>query len=101
LCSLSTSTVKHSGKLFSKVAIINNELGLHARPAGMIAKLAANAKADIYICKNENQADASSIIDILTLACSQGSKVTVKIDNMQDVDILDRIIDLIEKGFGE
>ena len=97
----SLATVTNPDKKFSKITIINNELGLHARPAAMIAKLVSNAKSYIHIIKNGQQADASSIIDILTLACSKGSKVTVKIDNMQDVDILDQIIDLIKKGFGE
>lgn len=88
-------------KKLSKVAVIKNELGLHARPAAMIAKLASNAKSDIYILKNGQEANASSIIDILTLACPKGSKIKIKIDNIQDMKILYQIFDLIEKGFGE
>jgi len=95
------SAVINSDSKFSKVAIINNELGLHARPAAMIAKLASKAKSDIYIEKNGENADASSIIDVLTLMCSKGSKLTIKIENMHDIHVLDCIIDLIEKGFGE
>jgi len=88
-------------KNLSKVAVIKNELGLHARPAAMIAKLASNAKSDIYILKNGQEADASSIIDILALACPKGSKIKIRIDNIQDMKILYQIFDLIEKGFGE
>lgn len=95
------SAVTNSDSKLSKVAIVNNELGLHARPAAMIAKLASKASSDIYIEKNGEKADASSIIDVLTLMCSKGAKLTIKIDNMQDIHVLDCIIDLIEKGFGE
>ena len=49
----------------------------------------------------EERVDASSIIDILSLACSKGSKITLKIDEESDIDILNEIIELIKKGFLE
>ena len=45
--------------------------------------------------------DAASIIDIITLACAKGSKITLKIDDQSDLDILNNIAKLIETGFGE
>ena len=85
----------------SKEAIVTNELGIHARSAGKIAELAQKAIAKIWIIKDQQEADASSIIDMLTLMCTMGSKVTVVIDDPIDSNILDAIIDLIEDGFGE
>ena len=78
-----------------------NELGLHARPAAMIANLAINAQSDVWLFKNGEQVDASSIIDILSLACGKGADVTLKIENPEDMNILNEIINLFEKGFGE
>ena len=54
-----------------KVTIVN-ELGLHARSAGLIAKLAAKAKSRVWLERAGNRADAASILDILTLECSRG-----------------------------
>ena len=85
----------------SKNVIIINELGLHARSAAKIAKLAQNAKSTVWLIRGEEKVDASSILDVLTLACSKGSKITLKVNNQSDIDILNRIVDLVEKGFEE
>ena len=85
----------------SKKTSVINQLGLHARPAGMIAGLALKAQSDIWLYKNGEQVDASSIIDILSLGCQKGTDVTLKIENPEDMNILNEIINLFEKGFGE
>ena len=85
----------------SRNVVIVNELGLHARSAAKIAKLAQQAAADIWLEKDGEQADASSIIDLLALVCPQGTKVTVAISDAGDINILDALVELIEKGFGE
>ncbi len=86
---------------FSKEVVIVNELGLHARSAGRIAKLAQNAKSTIWLIKDNEKADASSIIDILTLACPKGSKITLSTDSQLDLDIINDIKALVERGFEE
>lgn len=78
---------------------ITNELGLHARPAALIAKLARNAKHKVWIVKDEQKVDATSIIDILSLACLKGTEITLKIDDSLDIGVLDQIAALLETGF--
>ncbi len=85
----------------SRDVVIINELGLHARSAAGIAKLAQNANSKVWLIMGEERVDASSIIDILSLACSKGSKITLEIDEESDIDILNEIIELVKKGFGE
>lgn len=85
----------------SREAIVKNELGLHARPAAMIAKVATKAKSEVWLCRKEEQVDASSIIDILSLACLKGTEVTLKIETPDDMDILNEIITLFENNFEE
>lgn len=80
---------------------ITNAFGLHARAAAKIAKLVQNVKSKVWIIKEGEKADASSIIDILTLACEKGSKITLKIDDPSDLEILNKLADLVESGFGE
>lgn len=84
-----------------KVATIKNELGLHARSAAQIARIAGNSTGVIWLKKDDKKADASSIIDILTLACAKGTEITIIIENSADSHILDAIVDLIDSGFGE
>ena len=80
---------------------IQNELGLHARAAAQIAKLAENARASVWLKKGDETVDASSIVDILTLACEKGSTLTVIIEDPADMDILTAVSDLVDGGFGE
>ena len=85
----------------SREVVIVNELGLHARSAAKIAELAQNSKAAVWVKKDAEKADASSIVDILTLACEKGSKITLIIEDKTDRPILEDIVNLIESGFGE
>ena len=85
----------------SREVVIVNELGLHARSAAKIAELAQNSKAAVWVKKDTEKADASSILDILTLACEKGSKITLIIEDKTDRPILEDIVNLIETGFGE
>jgi phosphocarrier protein HPr len=85
----------------SKNVSITNPLGLHARSAAKIAKLVKNARSKVWIIKGEDRADASRIIDILSLAGIKGSTLTLLIDDPSDIDILNDLAQLIENGFGE
>jgi phosphocarrier protein len=80
---------------------IINTLGLHARSAAKLAKLAGEAQGAIWITKNGNTADATSLLDILTLDCPKGTEVTITIDDDADKSVLARIEALIRSGFGE
>jgi len=84
-----------------RVTTINNELGLHARSAALIAGIARNSTADVWIQKEDQKADASSILDILTLACAKGTKIKIIIEDLADLTILNAIADLVDSGFGE
>lgn len=87
--------------MLKKEITITNDLGLHARPAAIIAKAALKAKSDIWIEKENFQVDASSMIDILTIACQKGSKITLVAESDEDLDVFEEIKNIIEEGFGE
>jgi phosphocarrier protein len=84
-----------------KDTIIVNELGLHARSAAQIAEIAKYSSGNIWVVKDNLKADASSIMDILTLVCEKGTKIRIIIEDSEDTDILDDIVNLVDKGFGE
>jgi phosphocarrier protein len=87
-------------ELHRPVTIVN-ELGLHARSAAKIAEVAQNAKCKVWIAKDNEAVDAASIIDLLTLGCSKGTEIEVRIESPDDRAVLNQIIDLVETGFGE
>ncbi|MCP3926966.1 MAG: HPr family phosphocarrier protein [Desulfobacterales bacterium] len=81
--------------------MIKNQLGFHARPSAMIAKIAQKAIDMIWIVKEDQKVEASSIIDILTLACAEGECIKIEATNPDDLDKVNEIANLIEDGFGE
>jgi len=85
----------------SKTLCIINELGLHARAAAKIAKIASTANAGVWIAREGDRVDAASIIDILTLSCAKHTQVTLSVDDPSDISILTAIETLVATGFGE
>ena len=81
--------------------IVQNELGLHARSAAQIVAIVQNAKAAVWIKRGDEKVDASSIMDILTLACEKGTRISIVVDNPSDIDILNAVAELVDSGFGE
>ena len=80
---------------------VTNELGIHARPAAKIAELAARAESNVWLIKNGEKVDASSIIDILSLCSTKGTRLTLQVERPEDHVILKQIVDLFEQGFKE
>ncbi len=85
----------------TKTLRIVNDLGLHARSAAKLAKLAGQARGGVWIMRNGETADATSLLDMLTLACPKGTEVTVGVDDEADLPVLERMTALIRRGFGE
>ena len=85
----------------SKKVTVKNTLGLHARPAAMVALLALEAEAPIWLIKNDRRAEAASIIELLTLECSKGTELVLSAENPSDLPILEQIAALFENGFNE
>ena len=84
-----------------KVTYIKNDLGLHARSAAQIAAIAQTSKGSVWVMKDDEKADASNIMDILTLVCEKGTKIRIIIEDAADTHILNAIVDLVDNGFGE
>ena len=85
----------------SRTLRIVNDLGLHARSAARLAQLAGEAKGGVWVMKNEEVVDATSMLDILTLNCPKDTTITVGIEDEADKNILERICELVRSGFGE
>jgi phosphocarrier protein HPr len=82
---------------------IVNHLGLHARAAAQLVKLSTQFQSSIKIKKinNENEANAKSILGILSLAASYGTVVRFKIEGSDEAAAKVKIEDLFLSGFGE
>jgi phosphocarrier protein len=80
---------------------IVNPLGLHARPAAQLVKLASGFAAHLEIEKDGMAINAKSIMGVMMLAAEQGSSVTVKAEGADADAAVEAIAALITTGFGE
>jgi phosphocarrier protein len=87
-------------RISERVSVVN-ELGLHARSAAAVARLAAQARSAVSVSKGGRSADASSIMDLLTLECPKGTVLTVSVADPADAAVLEQIVALFRSGFGE
>ncbi|MBI9080702.1 MAG: HPr family phosphocarrier protein [Pseudodesulfovibrio sp.] len=62
----------------SRQVVVANEHGLHARPAGKVAQQAQCFKSSISLVHQDQEVDAKSILDILTLAAGPGNIVEIR-----------------------
>ena len=59
----------------TKELVVQNKMGIHARPAAMIVRITNKFKADVFVEKDEEQVNGKSIIGLMMLAAGKGSKV--------------------------
>jgi len=74
---------------------IVNETGLHARPASEFLKVANKFQSDITLIKDNKSANAKSILGILTLGLSKGSKVTIRTEGTDEDAALATLVEFI------
>jgi phosphocarrier protein len=58
--------------------VVENELGLHARPAGRFAALAARFQSDISVARGSEWVDACSVLALLSLAAGPGTRLRLR-----------------------
>ncbi len=80
---------------------IRNKLGLHARAAALLVKTANHFEAEVTLEKDGIEVNGKSIMGILMLAASKGTKITLKIDGRDETQALQSLGQLIENRFGE
>jgi len=80
---------------------IINELGIHARPAGMVANTASRFASDIKLVKDGMEVNAKSIMGIMTLAAGKGSVIEVTARGKDEAEAVKAIEELFARKFDE
>jgi phosphocarrier protein HPr len=81
--------------LIEKKLTIQNEMGLHARPAAIFVQIANKYESDIIVRKGRQEVNGKSIMGLLTLAAEKGAKLNIKAngpDAKEAVDELEKVI---------
>jgi phosphocarrier protein HPr len=80
---------------------VRNRLGIHARPANLIARAAMRFGSRVEIIKGNESIDAKSIISLLTLGAEQGSRLEISADGDDAEAAVSAICELFERCFDE
>jgi phosphocarrier protein len=80
---------------------IVNSLGMHARPAAQLVRLASGFQSEIEIAKDGMAINGKSIMGVMMLAAEHGSSVVVRATGSDEAAAVDAIAKLIANGFGE
>ena len=87
--------------MISIKAIINNETGLHARPATQVVTQAAKFKSSITFQKKEKSINAKSIMGVLSLGLVKGDELIVTADGEDEAQAVALLKSLIEESFSD
>lgn len=78
-------------------AVLRNRLGLHARPAAVLARALAAYDARVRV----NGANGASVLELMKLGAQQGDRLDVVAEGPQAADAVQRLVTAVEDGFGE
>jgi len=87
--------------------VVDNKVGLHARPASLFVQEAAKYQSEISVycqdpeTKEDRTANAKSILGILTLGVFQGTEITITANGEDEEAAVDGLIALVQTNFGE
>jgi phosphocarrier protein HPr len=84
-----------------QTGMIQNELGLHARAATKLVQLASKFPCDVTLSKDGHEVNGKSIMGVLMLVASKGTKVTIKAKGDRAAELVAAIVQLINDKFGE
>lgn len=88
-------------KMETQTFTIRNKLGLHARAAALLVKTANRFVSEVSIEKDGLEVNGKSIMGILMLAASKGTRITLRAEGKDEGQALQTLGKLIENKFGE
>ena len=87
--------------MFMKETVVNNQVGLHARPATFFIQKANEFKSSIWVEKDERRVHAKSLLGVLSLGIVKGTSITLIGDGPDEEAAITALIELINSDFSE
>ncbi len=87
--------------MYVKDVMVQNQVGLHARPATFFIQKANEFKSSIWIEKEERRVNAKSLLGILSLGIVGGTSIRIIADGADEQEAVTGLIELVDSGFSE
>ncbi len=87
--------------MFFKDVQVENQVGLHARPATFFIQKANEYKSTIWVEKEERRVNAKSLLGVLSLGIVGGTTIRIIADGSDEQQAVEGLVKLINSGFNE
>ena len=87
--------------MFVKDVVVQNQVGLHARPATFFIQKANEFKASIWVEKEERRVNAKSLLGVLSLGIVGNTAIRIIADGADEETAVLALVKLVESGFAE
>ena len=87
--------------MYAKEVVIQNQEGLHARPATFFIQRANEFKSSIWVEKDERRVNGKSLLGVLSLGIIGGSQIRIIADGADEEAAVNALIKLVSSGFAE
>lgn len=87
--------------MYVKDVLVQNQVGLHARPATFFIQKANEFKSSIWVEKEERRVNAKSLLGVLSLGITKGTTITLLADGSDEKEAVAALSELVSGNFGE
>lgn len=84
-----------------KTVTVQNQVGLHARPATFFIQKANEFKSSIWVEKEERRVNAKSLLGVLSLGIMGGTDISILASGVDEEEAVAELVKLVESGFAE
>ena len=80
--------------------VVQNQLGIHARPAALLVQVAGRFQSEIYLSKGDvKRINAKSIMGVMMLAAEQGAEIVVETEGADEQEALEALTEMLGRNF--
>ena len=87
--------------MYMKEVTVNNQVGLHARPATFFIQKANEFKSSIWGETDERRVNAKSLLGVLSLGVVKGTTINLIADGVDEKEAVDALVELFDNNFDE
>ncbi|MEE1225457.1 MAG: HPr family phosphocarrier protein [Clostridia bacterium] len=87
--------------MVSNEVVVQNSVGLHARPATFFIQRANEFKSSVWVEKDERRVNAKSLLGVLSLGIVKGTKISIIADGSDEEEAVKTLVELILSNFSE
>lgn len=85
--------------MFVKEVVVQNQVGLHARPATFFIQKANEYKSSIWVEKDERKVNAKSLLGVLSLGITKGLTISIIAEGSDEEEAVNNLVSLVSSDF--